>query len=98
METDLKDLRRELGGDKAGLVLKPVLVATVVTAGTLLTGTLGLPAAIAAGAAAAIGGDIKEVAKAVADFIQDGFNFDRKQQETMAKHPMAYMYALSSVR
>jgi hypothetical protein len=54
METYLKDLRHELGGNRIDLVLKPVVVATlvttVVTGGSLLTGALNGPAALAAGA------------------------------------------------
>lgn len=98
METDLRDLREALGGSRLDVVLKPILVATLVTAGSLWMGALDGPAAIAAGAAAAVGSELKDVAKSVADFLRAGLNFDRKQRETMAKHPMAYMYALSSVR
>ncbi|MBE7184322.1 MAG: hypothetical protein INR68_07945 [Methylobacterium mesophilicum] len=97
MAVDLKDLRRELGGGRVDLVLKPVVVATLVTGGSLLAGVLDAPSAIAAGAAAAAGSELKDVAKTIADFLGDRLKFSRKQQETMAKHPMAYMYALSSI-
>jgi hypothetical protein len=72
-------------------------VATLVTVGTLLTGALGLSAAFAVGAAAAAGSSMAEISKTVADFLSAGLNFDRKQRDTMTKHPMAYMYALSSI-
>jgi hypothetical protein len=98
MRSDLQDLRKELGCEKVDLVLKPVVIASVVATGTMLTTSLGLPAALAAGAAAAIGTDLKEIAKAVADFVKEGFNFDRKQQQILSAHPMAYMYELSSIR
>ena len=98
METDLKDLRREVGGEKLDLVFKPVVVATIVAGGSIWAGALDAPAAIAAGAAAAVGSELKDIAKTIAGFLGDGLKFDRKQRETMAKHPMAYMYALSSVR
>ncbi len=97
METDLRDLRQALGGNRIDLLLKPVVVATLVAVGSLLTGALGVPAALAAGAAAAAGSSLKDVAKTVADFLNAGLNFDRKQRDTMAKHPMAYMYAFSSI-
>ena len=97
METDLKELREALGANRIDLVLKPVVVAMLVTGGSLLTGAVGVPAALMAGAAAAVGSSLKDVAKTVADFLNAGLNFDRKQRETMAKHPMAYMYALSSI-
>ncbi len=77
--------------------MKPVVVATLVTGGSLLAGVLDAPSAVAAGVAAAVGSELKEVAKTVADFLGNRLKFSRKQQETMAKHPMTYMYALSSV-
>ncbi|MBY5366422.1 hypothetical protein HFO91_00360 [Rhizobium leguminosarum] len=94
MEFDLKDLREALGANKLDLLMKPVVVATVVTGASLASG-LGLPVALTAGAAAAAGSEWKDIAKAVADFFSSGFNFNRKQRETMTKHPMAYMYSLS---
>lgn len=98
MQADLQNLRDELGGNRIGLALKPVVVATFVTAGALMTGVGGLPTALAAGAAAAFGSNVTDVAKAIADFVKDGFKFDKDQRKVMADHPMAYMYALSSAR
>ncbi|TNC46255.1 hypothetical protein FHG66_19120 [Rubellimicrobium rubrum] len=98
MAADLKDLRRELGSGRTDLVLKPVIVTTIVAGASVLAGTLDVPTAIAAGVAAAVGSEMREVAKTIGDFLGDGLKFDRSQRETMAKHPMAYMYALSTVR
>ena len=97
MKSDLRDLRRELGGNKIDLVLKPILVAGIVAGGTLATGGTA-PVALAAGAVAAAGSSMNDVAKTVADFFSSHLNFNRKQKETMTKHPMSYMYALSSIR
>ncbi|WP_422014642.1 hypothetical protein [Reyranella sp.] len=94
MDFDLKDLREALGASRLDLVLRPVVVATVVTALSLASG-LGLPVALTAGAAAAAGSESKEIGKAVADFFSSSFSFNRKQRETMMKHPMAYMYSLT---
>ena len=98
MDADLKDLRQALGGNKINLVLKPVVVAALVTAGSLWTGAVDIPAALAAGAVAAVGSGLPDGAKTIADFFSARLNFDHKQRETMAKHPMAYMYALSKIR
>lgn len=98
MKTDLNDLRRELGGNASDLLLKPVVVASLVTGGALLTGAIDVPTALTAGAAAAVGADVKTIAKTVADFLSQGLKFDRSQRKAMSEHPMAYMYALSSVR
>ena len=96
MGRDLRDLREALGGNRLELVMKPVVVATVATAASLASG-ISLPAALTVGASAALGSDWKEISKSVADLFSSGFNFDYKQRETMSKHPMAYMYALSTV-
>jgi hypothetical protein len=98
MDADLKTLQDELGANSVGLVLKPVVVAAVATAGALMTGIAGLPTALAIGAAAALGSNVTDVAKAVADFVKEGFKFDQDQRKVMVDHPMAYMYALSSTR
>lgn len=95
MAQDLKDLRDALSGNRLDLVMKPVIVASVVGAGALATGLAPATAAILAGSAV-IGANLGDVAKNVADFFNSGFNFNKQQRETMAKHPMAYMYALSS--
>ncbi|MGO7347439.1 hypothetical protein ACCS92_08865 [Rhizobium ruizarguesonis] len=96
METELKDLREALGRSAWDIVLKPVVVAAVVTGGSLATG-VDLPVALTAGAMAAIGSDWKEIADSVSDFFEKGFTFSRQQQDMMRKNPMAYMYSLSSV-
>jgi hypothetical protein len=97
MSQDLKDLREALTGNRLDLVLKPVIVPSVVGAGALASGLAPATAAILAGTAVA-GANVAEVAKNVADFFSSGFNFSKQQRETMAKHPMAYMYSLTPVR
>lgn len=97
METELQDLREVLGRNALDLVLKPVVVAAVVTGGSLAAGA-PLSLALSAGATAAIGSDLKEITTSVADFFQTGVSFSRQQQEVIRKNPMAYMYSLSSVR
>lgn len=98
MEADLKNLRDELGAAKSDLFLKPVVIAAVAAAGSFLVDHTGVSAALIFGLGAAGGTNPKEVAKAAADFVSGGMSFGRKQREVMAKHPMAYMYAASSVR
>jgi hypothetical protein len=97
MAHDLKDLRNALRVGKTELVLKPVVVATVVATGVatgaVLAGLPGPEALIAAGGAAL--GTLPDVIKHVVELFSTGLSFSRKQEETMAKHPMAYMYALS---
>jgi hypothetical protein len=93
MERDLAELREELRVEKIQLILKPVVVATVLAAGTAA-------AAVLHGGQALIGADLggaalKEGIKHVAELFSTGLSFSRKQKEIMAKHPMAYMYALS---
>lgn len=95
MDQDLRELRRELGGNRIDLVLKPVVIASFAAAGSALHGSDQLTTVLTAGAAGAFGSTWKEVGSAVADLFSGGLSFNRKQQETMAKHPMAYMYALS---
>lgn len=98
MASDLKDLRKELGANKSDLFLKPVVVATVAAAASVLIDHSGAAAAVLFGLSAIGGTDHKEIAKAVGDFFEGGISFGRKQREVMARHPMAYMYALSSIR
>lgn len=98
MDADLKALRGELGAAKTDLFLKPVVVAAVAAAGSFLIDHTGMAAALIFGAGAVGGTNPKEVAKAATDFVSGGLSFGRKQREVMAKHPMAYMYALSSIR
>lgn len=95
MARDLKDLRSALGVNRTEIFLKPVVVATVVGAGTVLTGGLAGPAALIAAGSAAIGTSLLDAAKHVAELFSSGLGFSNKQKEAMAKHPMAYMYALS---
>ncbi|KAB2686791.1 hypothetical protein [Brucella pseudogrignonensis] len=97
MENELQDLRELLGRNVLDFVLKPVVVAAVVTGGSLAAG-VPLSLALSAGATAAIGSDWKEIAGCVTDFFQTGVSFSRQQQEMMLRNPMAYMYSLSSVR
>jgi hypothetical protein len=96
MARDLKELRDALRVGKAELVLKPVVVASVVAAGSVLAAGLAGPHAflITAGSAA-LGITLTDVAKQVADLFSSGLSFSRKQKEAMAKHAMAYMYVLS---
>lgn len=98
MAENLRDLRSELGGNKLELVLKPVVMAGVAAAGTAATGADHLATALAAGVGAVFGSSWKDVGSAVADLFSGGLAFDRKQRGTMAKYPMAYMYALSNAR
>lgn len=98
MDQDLKDLRQELGGNRIDLVLKPVVIASFAAAGAALHGSDHLTTVLTAGAAGAFGSNWKEIGSAVADLFAGGLSFDRKQRETMARHPMAYMYALAKAR
>lgn len=98
MEVDLKDLRSELGASKTDLFLKPVVVATVAAAASMLIDHSGASAAVLFGLGAVSGTEPKEIAKAVGEFFDGGLSFGRKQKDVMAKHPMAYMYELSSIR
>lgn len=98
MGEDLRDLRSELGGSKVDLVLKPVVIAGVAAAGTAAYGGDHFATALAAGVGAVFGSSWKDIGSAVADLFSNGLAFDRKQRETMAKHPMAYMYELSTPR
>jgi hypothetical protein len=92
MEQDLRQLRAEIGANKQELFLKPVFVATVVGAGSMLfhdpgqVATLGL---------AALGAALPDTAKRIAEIFGAGVGYSAKQRAAMAKHPMAYMYALS---
>jgi hypothetical protein len=99
MAEDLRHLRSELGGNKIELIMKPVVIAAAATAGTAATmGADNLTTALAAGAGAIFGSNWKDIGSAVADLFSGGLAFDRKQQEAMARHPMAYMYALEHAR
>jgi hypothetical protein len=95
MHDDFRQLRDEIGTAKIDIVAKPIAVAVVAAVGSWIAGATG-PQALAAGlsAAGAIGA-MPEVAKTIGDFLGNGLNFSQKQKELMAKHPMAYMYALS---
>lgn len=95
MRDDLRHLRDEIGAAKFSIVARPVAVAVVAAVGSWIAGATG-PQALAAGlsAAGAIGAT-PEVAKTIGDFLGNGLSFSHKQKELMAKHPMAYMYALS---
>lgn len=73
-------------------------MAGVAAAGTAASGADHLTTALAAGAGAVFGSSWKDIGSAVADMFSNGLAFDRKQRETMAKHPMAYMYELSAAR
>jgi hypothetical protein len=95
MSLDLKDLRAALRVGKAELILKPVVVATVVAAGTVLAGGVAGSAALIAAGSAAMGTSLIDIVKHVGELFSSGLSFSRNQKETMAKHPMAYMYALS---
>lgn len=96
MAKSLKDLKVALGENKLGLVLKPVVVATVVGAGlAFVAGTGGMAAALAAGGAA-VGTSLPDIAKHVAGMFEAGLGFSKKQREAMAKSPMAYMYQLAT--
>lgn len=90
MEFDLKDLRRELGLNKISFYLKPAVLA-IGAGASFYSGSPNLAAALAV-----MG--FGEIASKVAEFLNAGLNFNQKQRELMLKHPMAYMYALSSVR
>jgi hypothetical protein len=97
MARDLLQLSDALRVSKAQLILKPVVVATVVGAGSVLAAGLAGPAALIAAGSAALGTSLVDAAKHIADLFSSGLSFSRKQKETMAMHPMAYMYALSRV-
>lgn len=97
MAQELKDLQEALTRNRRDLVMKPVIVASVVGVGSLAMGLAPATAAVLAGTAV-VGANLTDVAKTVADFLSSGFHFSSQQRETMAKHPMAYMYALSSAR
>ncbi len=96
LKVELKDLQDALRFNILDHVLKPVVTATIVTAGSFLAGAAA-PIAIAAGIGSGIGGSLPEYAKAASDFLSGGFSFNRKQRETMAKNPMAYLYSASKV-
>lgn len=96
MAEDLHDLRRELCGNKVDLVMKPIVVACIAAAGSVAVSGAGLNAALAAGIGAVFGSSWGDIGSAVADLFCGGLAFDRKQCETLAKHPMAYMYALEN--
>ena len=98
MASDLNDLRRELGGSKLELVSRPIIIAAAVTGGAMITGHVHDLTALTLGLTAALGSEMKDVAKSIGDFVGNGLSFSRKQRETMARHPMAYMYSLASVR
>jgi hypothetical protein len=74
--------REALRVGKAELVLKPVVVASVVAAGSVLAAGLAGPHAflITAGSAA-LGITLTDVAKQVADLFSSGLSFSRKQKE-----------------
>ncbi len=99
METDLADLRRELRGNWGQLLVTPVVVAAVGTAGSMISGlTEDLQTAAAIGLSLAAGSKLEGVAKNVAGFVKDRMGFDQKQRAVLAKHPMAYMWELSRRR
>jgi hypothetical protein len=99
VERDLKDLRRELGGNLGQLVITPVVAAAVVTGGSLLTGLANdLQTAAALGLTIAVGSKLDDVAKTIAGFVKDRMSFNGRQREILAKHPMAYMWEMSRSR
>ena len=95
MQHDLSALGEAITGNKLELVLKPVIVTTLVALGTgiaALTG--GGAAALATAGPMALGVTATEVADKLSKIVEQGFGFNKKQREAMAKHPMAYMYQL----
>lgn len=98
MAEDLRDLRSELGGNSIEFVLKPVVIAGIAAAATAATGAGNLSSALAGVGGAVFGSNWKDIGSAVADMFSGGLAFNRKQRETMTRHPMAYMYELARVR
>jgi hypothetical protein len=96
MQRDLETLGKAITGNKLQMVLKPVIVTTLVAAGTgLAVAHGGLPTALYVAGTAALGVSATEVADKVAKLVEQGFGYSKKQREAMAKHPMAYMYQLA---
>ncbi|WP_374638163.1 hypothetical protein, partial [Agrobacterium salinitolerans] len=79
-------------------VLKPVVIAGIAAAATAATGAGNLSSALAGVGGAVFGSNWKDIGSAVADMFSGGLAFNRKQRETMTRHPMAYMYELARVR
>lgn len=90
MEDDLRDLKRELGLNKADLLLSKDTIAFVLAGvglvGAALAAKFSVPEAVAVvGGPAAIGGVIGVANK-----------FGSKRREVLRKHPMAYLYEVAA--
>lgn len=86
MQRDLRDLREALGGKRWELVLKPVVIATVVTNGSFASG-LGMRAALTMGAAATFGSDWKEIAVASISTASSARRWHRIRWPTCIRYP-----------
>lgn len=96
MRHDLEALSEAVTGNRLELVLKPVIITTLVAAGTgLVAAHGGLQAALYTAGTLALGASATEVTDKVAKLVEQGFGYGKKQREAMVKHPMAYMYQLS---
>lgn len=94
MRRDLRELHDALGVNVVDAVTSPMVVTTVVAAGSWLA--TADPVATAT-AAAAGGGAAKAVEKVIELFrLRSGFS--AKQRKVMAEHPMSYLYQLSRAR
>jgi hypothetical protein len=96
MQRDLDKLSEAITGNKRKLLLKPVIVATLVAAGTgIALATGGTAAALHAAGTLALGATATEVAEKLSKIVEQGFGYNEKQREAIDKHPMAYMYYLA---
>lgn len=96
MQRDLDELSEAITGNKCELLLKPVIVATLVAAGTgIAAATGGAAAALYTAGTLALGATTTEIAEKLAKIVEQGFGYNKKQREAMDKHPMAYMYYLN---
>lgn len=93
MKSDLNQLVSEIGGNRVSLMLKPIVVATAV-AGVAAGIGLAHGAALAAVGAAVFGASAADIADKMAKMFEAGYGYSTKQRETMARHPMAYLYEL----
>lgn len=93
MQRDLITLGEVITGNKLELVLKPVIVTTLVAIGAgVAAATGGGAAALVVAGTMALGATATEVADKLSKIVEQGFGYNKKQREAMAKHPMAYMY------
>lgn len=91
MRTDLKDLREALGSNLTDTLTSPVVVSTLVAAGSWFA-THDQTTVLAAAAA---GASAKTVIEKVFELFRLRRGFSTKQREIMTAHPMAYLYQLS---